>query len=336
MGWLNVAGQRRRWMTGLACLLTVGVTLVWSVLAEPGPRHSGQASTGPPVLVSSKERLAGPTCDDDRDLYLCDPHLAGDDVYELQARLLELGFYSGPLNSTYDLPTADAVRSFQRSKGLAASGRMTSQLWYMLGGGPAAQAGPAASKPVGEISLEVDTRRLTLTVMVDGVPHKKYPVAIGKAMTATPTGEFMVKNKRMEPGGPFGVRWMGLNIPWGTYGIHGTNRPYSIGTMASKGCIRMFNQHVSEVFPWVSIGTRVRITGAEPRAAMSRTLKKGDAGTDVQYLQFRVRLLGFDAGPLDGRFGEDLLTSILQIQKFYGLPMTGMAGPNEFHILGIK
>ena len=48
----------------------------------------------------------------------------------------------------------------------------------------------------------------------------------------------------MNWGGGFGTRWLGLNVPWGIYGIHGTNQPWSIGTQASAGCIRMFNRHV--------------------------------------------------------------------------------------------
>ena len=27
----------------------------------------------------------------------------------------------------------------------------------------------------------------------------------------------------------FGGAWMGLNVPWGTYGIHGTKSPWFVG-----------------------------------------------------------------------------------------------------------
>ena len=333
---MNKGKQHRLWIAGLACLITLSTVLAWLFLVEPIIRHTGQASIVSPVPGTHRERLAGPTCDDDRDLYLCDPPLTGDDVQELQARLAALGFYSGPLNSAFDGPTADSVKSLQKSKGIAPTGRVTGDLWYVLGAGPPVRAAPSPRRPQGTVSMEIDTRKLTLTVLSDGAPHKKYPVAIGKSTTPTPTGEFRVKNKWIEPGGPFGARWMGLNVPWGTYGIHGTNRPYSIGTMASKGCIRMSNGHVSEIYPWINIGTSVTITGAEPYAETARSLKKGDLGTDVQYVQFRVRLLGFDAGQLDGRFGEDLSASVLRIQRFYGLPVTGVVGPDEYHILGIK
>ena len=32
--------------------------------------------------------------------------------------------------------------------------------------------------------------------------------------------------------------------------IHGTNEPWSIGGNVSSGCIRMLNEHVSELFRW--------------------------------------------------------------------------------------
>jgi len=50
---------------------------------------------------------------------------------------------------------------------------------------------------------------------------------------------------------------MGLSQPH--YGIHGTNNPASIGTAASNGCIRMYNEDVNELFNLVSVGTPVTI-----------------------------------------------------------------------------
>ncbi|MEO6608317.1 MAG: L,D-transpeptidase [Aestuariivirga sp.] len=41
------------------------------------------------------------------------------------------------------------------------------------------------------------------------------------------------------------------------YRIHGTNEPSSIGKSASSGCIRMFNEHVFELFAEVPVGMQV-------------------------------------------------------------------------------
>lgn len=87
-----------------------------------------------------------------------------------------------------------------------------------------------------------------------------YPVGVGKPSTPTPTGSYSVREKIMHPGGMLGTRWMGLSVPGGNYGIHGTNNPPSIGGYVSNGCIRMYNQDVEELFPKVMIGTAVEIS----------------------------------------------------------------------------
>lgn len=52
---------------------------------------------------------------------------------------------------------------------------------------------------------------------------------------------------------------MGLNVPWGQFGIHGTLDPYSVGWSSSHGCIRMNNDEVAELYRIVPIGTKVII-----------------------------------------------------------------------------
>jgi LysM repeat protein len=88
---------------------------------------------------------------------------------------------------------------------------------------------------------------------------QSYPIAVGKPDTPTPPGQFQVINKIINPGGILGSRWMGLNIPQGNYGIHGTNNPASIGKAVSNGCIRMHNHHIEALFPQIEIGTLVII-----------------------------------------------------------------------------
>lgn len=108
-------------------------------------------------------------------------------------------------------------------------------------------------------SITINTVNHTLTLYKDGKPFRSYPVAIGKPSTPTPKGTFRIKNKAVNPGGPFGARWLGLTAPGGSYGIHGTNNPASIGKSVSNGCIRLHNQNVIELFNLVSIGTIVKI-----------------------------------------------------------------------------
>ena len=43
------------------------------------------------------------------------------------------------------------------------------------------------------------------------------------------------------------------------YGIHGTNRPETIGRHVSLGCVRMYPADVEELYDQVPLGTEVRI-----------------------------------------------------------------------------
>ena len=100
-----------------------------------------------------------------------------------------------------------------------------------------------------------------------------YHLGLGKASTPTPTGYFQIKTKEVDPpwidpndpeyeipsgpDNPLGYRWMQID---GNYGIHGTNRPESIGGYVSNGCIRMNERDVEKLFDAVEVGTPVEIT----------------------------------------------------------------------------
>jgi lipoprotein-anchoring transpeptidase ErfK/SrfK len=44
-----------------------------------------------------------------------------------------------------------------------------------------------------------------------------------------------------------------------SYGIHGTIDPNSIGKAESRGCIRLRNQDVEEVYDMLAVGSEVTI-----------------------------------------------------------------------------
>ena len=111
------------------------------------------------------------------------------------------------------------------------------------------------TRPV--IYISTSRRQLSLA---DG--HRvlfTYPVAVGKSATPTPLGDFYIVSRILHPGGILGSRWLGLNFD--AYGIHGTNRPESIGHMVSNGCIRLLNEHVEVLFGYTPFGTPVYIRG---------------------------------------------------------------------------
>ena len=131
----------------------------------------------------------------------------------------------------------------------------------------------------GTIVVKTAERRLYL-VLGDGTAIR-YTVAVGRPGKQwqgavrvsgkyvqpawTPPATVKADNPKLPdviPGGapsnPMGVAAMTLS--GGEYAIHGTNRPESIGKFASYGCIRMYNQDITDLFERVSVGTPVVVT----------------------------------------------------------------------------
>ncbi|WP_028306535.1 L,D-transpeptidase family protein [Desulfitibacter alkalitolerans] len=192
----------------------------------------------------------------------------------------------------------------------------------------------SAARPTGTVHIVINKSERKLFLYDNGNIFKEYPVAVGKAETPTPVGEWKITSKGMWGGG-FGTRWMGLNVPWGKYGIHGTNKPYSIGTYASHGCIRMFNRDVEELYSFVDIGTPVIIEGNYPHLAY-RTVKPGTASKDMLHVQKRLRELGLYWGPIDGRYGKMTEMSTTYFQLLNNEEADGIIDDSYYEILQLK
>jgi len=293
--------------------------------------------SGVPAGAQELDPSAG--CGPERALSLRTPPITGVDVQELQERLKTLGFGPQRIDGVYGPETAEAVRRFQESEGLTPDGIVGLETWAALG--PEASspvASPPKEKPEGEMMIVVDTNQLKLTLYVNGEPYKTYSVAVGRPnqFTLSPVGEWKIVHKARNWGGGFGTRWMGLNVPWGIYGIHGTNKPWSIGTRASAGCIRMFNHDVEELYEWVPTGTPVKIIGVAPDVSFDRQITQGATGRDVVFVQLRLQELGFDAQGADGRFGPNSAAAVKELQQLYGLPVDGVVYEDVYYILGLK
>lgn len=136
-----------------------------------------------------------------------------------------------------------------------------------------------ASYPAPETAgdrIIVDKNTNTLYFYMGGELYKSYRVATGKEPHFTPEGSFTIMNKLGDEDlhEALGIRWMGLGVPFENdnrsktdhrapeglkYGIHGTDKPDSIGSHASGGCIRMSNQDIIELHRLAKVGTRVDI-----------------------------------------------------------------------------
>jgi len=110
-----------------------------------------------------------------------------------------------------------------------------------------------------------------------------YNIAIGTSKNPSPIGLFRIIEKG----------------DWGTYEIHGTTKPPSIGRTAFHGRIRMRNKDAAELYSMVKHGTIVEIYGG-PFGKGFRELHPGDTGADVMEVQRYLKLMGYYKGYLGG------------------------------------
>lgn len=189
----------------------------------------------------------------------------------------------------------------------------------------------------GIFSIEVYPLKHRLIVRKQGQKIKTYPIAVGNPSTPTPVGEYKVIYKGKNWGPSFGPRWLGLNVPWGVYGIHGTNKPYSIGQHMSHGCIRMRNRDVMELYEIVPIGTKVTIYGhilGDP-GHNPRSLAEGDVGGDVQLIQSRLKSAGYYHGVCDGKFRANTTAALKKFQRDHHLAPNGVVSMKVYEALGL-
>ena len=148
----------------------------------------------------------------------------------------------------------------------------------------------------------------------NGGAVRSWPVGIGRAGLETPLLETRVTEKRRDPvwypvpesradnpdlpaavppgpDNPLGA--FAIRIGWEGYLIHGTNSPWGIGRRVSRGCIRMHNEDVAELFNLVGIGTPVTV--------IDEPIKLGWHRGEL-YLQVHPRGRQVDELEVSGRF----------------------------------
>jgi len=155
--------------------------------------------------------------------------------------------------------------------------------------GPAADA--AETRAGRERTLVLDRRRRELLVIDNGSPLRRFPVAVGMPGWETPVGRFRVIEMQSDPtwehpvsgqlirpgpDNPLGSRWIGFHRDCSgrrgfngkehlvvegcvVAGFHGTPNRSSIGQAVSHGCVRLFDEHVRDLFDLVRLGTPVTV-----------------------------------------------------------------------------
>lgn len=157
---------------------------------------------------------------------------------------------------------------------------------------PAGGEPPVAKPPVAkkdEVHPEFSKNTLlvinvpsrTLFVYYKGQIKNTFPVGVGRPGFPTPAGQYKVIRKVINPGwenpyeksgtaikiapgtveNPLGTRWIGfLQDPHGEYGMHGTDRPSSVGHYSSHGCVRMLVKDSEKLFDMIDVGTPISVS----------------------------------------------------------------------------
>jgi len=137
---------------------------------------------------------------------------------------------------------------------------------------PDDKANTAQSLPLSVV-LSLSARRVN--IYRGEMLTASYEVAVGREGWNTPTGEFSVFQKQIDPAwehpftgvvvppgpdNPLGARWIGF---WSdgvnSIGFHGTPDESLIGSAVSHGCVRMRNEDVRALYAQVGLNTPVTV-----------------------------------------------------------------------------
>jgi lipoprotein-anchoring transpeptidase ErfK/SrfK len=151
----------------------------------------------------------------------------------------------------------------------------------LLAGAPAAAREVVAAADYAPGTVVIHTAERRLYYYLVGGKALRYTVGVGRvgkqwAGTSFINGKYLkpawippeeVRRDKPNlpgviPGGsphnPMGVA--ALTLSGGEYAIHGTNRPRSIGGFVSYGCIRMYNEDITDLYDRVGYNTPVVVT----------------------------------------------------------------------------
>ena len=218
----------------------------------------------------------------------------GTDVSDLQARLTELGYYTGAIDGRYASGTQTAVQEFQERNGLTAdgiAGRQTQDLLY---------SGSAQPKYV-TVSASGDAEEyLLLKQGTSGVEVRK------------------LQGRLAELGYYAG----------GVDGIYGETTASAVKAFQRanglSGDGQAGVQTQSKLYSSSARYASSPVATADPDA--TRTLTLGMTGNDVYALQERLIELRYLSGVADGVFGAETQAALIAFQKNNGLTADGNAG----------
>jgi lipoprotein-anchoring transpeptidase ErfK/SrfK len=222
---------------------------VFRVLLPARPAHLQAATPAMAVQV------------DDRDLGRGD---TGSDVLTLEKRLAAQKTDVGRIDGVFDYDLTHAVIAFQKSQGIARTGRYDSATRRRLG----APVPVRLRYPKSGRAIEIDITKQVLYLSEGGVLRRILDVSTGSGnlyesegvtqRAVTPRGSFAITRKINDPQhkSPLGIMYRPAYF-YGGFAIHGSG---SVPTYpASHGCVRITDPAMDRLYDLLTIGTPVTV-----------------------------------------------------------------------------
>ena len=246
----------------------------------------------------------------------------GEAVYILQARLFELGYYTGRIDGRFSEETTEAVRQFQRANSLAADGIAGKGTQRALESGKAV---PAGGMQQDETQIQQPATLSTLRKgdeSAEVMVLQQYLLSLGY-LSAQPDGQFGSATERavklfqeangltadgVAGKGTLNILYSGNAVAYGSYFGGGSSSSSSASVIVSATATPKPNTNI--VIQWES------------------------EGEDVRQYQSRLCELGYlQSKYITGKFNQPTVDATKAFQSMNGLKVDGAAGPQSLKLI---
>ena len=209
----------------------------------------------------------------------------GEEVKQVQTRLTELGFFTGPISGNYMNQTIAAVKAFQEHNGMFVTGETDEETWNMLFNSSdvldvSATARPTPVPTPVPYAITVDVRnQVTIVYGLDEngeytVPVKQMVCSTGMKATPSDVGEWVLNGRKARwcyfpTWGSHAQYWTRINDSIAFHSViynsvdlnNMSTKSYNLlGSRASHGCIRLLVSDAKWIYDNVGEGVVVTVT----------------------------------------------------------------------------
>ena len=231
-------------------------------------------------------------------------------VKQLQARMTDLGYYTGPVSGNYAKQTVRAVKAIQKQNGLKDTGRVDEETWNVIFNDgrivmPDATPKPSPTPTPVPFAMTVDvTNQATIVYGRDEngeytVPVRRMICSTGTKANPSDVGDWVLNGRHAKwcvfPtwGNSYARYWTRINASIAFHSViytavsldaMKTSSYKALGSRASHGCIRLTVEDAKWVYENIGAGTVVSIREdlpADPELREALRLPKLKKGTSI-------------------------------------------------------